>query len=147
MHDEDLLGLWDSGPYDYGLMETSWMGFLPDGRGWSAWANFVGGIDVGRFRWHCPEPAVVHLRYESHIAGQWQDPEDEFRFATISSRRPGGEVVDATYTIKPDETLMSPEPFTALHLEKDVYFCSTYGLRRRELSIEDDPAHLLAPWH
>ncbi|MFI7635542.1 hypothetical protein [Nonomuraea sp. NPDC049400] len=123
------------------------MGFLPDGRGWSAWANCIGGIDVGRFRWHCPETAVLYLRYEWHIAGEWQDSDDEFRFTTISSQRPADDVVDTTYTIKPDETLMSPEPFTALYLEKYVQFCSTYGLRRREISPEDDPAHLLAPWH
>ncbi|MGW3353157.1 hypothetical protein ACWDA3_58550 [Nonomuraea rubra] len=147
MRDETLLGLWDSDPYDYGVMETSWMAFLPDGRGWSAWATFGGEMDVGRFRWHCPEPAVLRLRYECHLAGDWADSDDGFRFDAITSRRPGGDVVTTTYTIGPDETLISEGPITALHLGDHVNFCTTYGLRRRELKIEDDPAHVLAPWH
>jgi hypothetical protein len=45
---ELLVGLWDSGPYDYGAMESSWLGFLPDGRGWSGWESASGGMEMTR---------------------------------------------------------------------------------------------------
>ncbi|MEO3798336.1 hypothetical protein ABGB14_49780 [Nonomuraea sp. B10E15] len=144
MYDENLVGLWDSGPYDLGYMETSWLGFLPDGRGWSAWANAAGGIEVGRFRWHCPEPATLELRYEWQVSGGWQDPGDASRFGSIDSQEPDHEVLKTGYVVRPDVTFS--EPFTALHLEEDVNFCSAYGLKRRGLSLQDDPAYHLAPW-
>ncbi|WP_067141366.1 hypothetical protein [Microtetraspora malaysiensis] len=146
MYDENLVGLWDSGPYDLGSMETSWLGFLPDGRGWSAWANLAGGMDIGRFRWRCPKPESVELHYEWQAAGGWQGTEDSLRFSSIDSQGSDDEVLNTGYTIRLDVTRAASEPFTALHLEKPVQFCSTYALIRRELSLEDDPVHHLAPW-
>lgn len=146
MYDENLVGLWDSSPYDLGSMETSWLGFLPDGRGWSAWANLAGGIAVGRFRWDCPEPATLELRYEWQLSGRWKGAKDPLRFSSIGSQEPDDEVLNTGYTIEPDEPLTVSEPFIALHLERLVRFCSTYALIRRALSPEDDPAHHLAPW-
>ncbi len=144
VYDENLVGLWDSGPYDNGAMESSWLGFLPDGRGWSAWANVGGEIDVGRFRWHCPEPATLELRYEWQVSGEWSGARDPLRFSSIDSRLPDNEVLSAGYAIMLDK--IYADEFTALHLAKHVQYCSTYALVQRALSLEDDPAHHLAPW-
>jgi hypothetical protein len=44
--DEDLVGLWDSTPFDYGVMESSQLGLLADGTGWGVWSNFGGGMEL-----------------------------------------------------------------------------------------------------
>ncbi|MDP9841597.1 hypothetical protein [Streptosporangium lutulentum] len=147
MKAETLVGLWESGPYDYGTMETSWLGFLPDGRGWSGWASFGGGMEVARFRWRCPEPALMELRYEHSFFGAWQaNGNPGFTFASLDGQEPDNEVVLTGFTIGPDTTVLAEESFTALHLEKAVQFCSTFALARREISIHDDPVHAIAPW-
>ncbi|WP_433242023.1 hypothetical protein ACQPYK_37285 [Streptosporangium sp. CA-135522] len=146
MRDGDLTGLWDSGPYDYGTMESSQLGLLPDGRGWSVWANAAGGVDVGRFRWRCPEPGVLELRYLWWACGDWRESGGPFTLGSIDSQGPSDEVVRTGFTVGRDDTVMTDEPFTALRLEEDVQSCSTYGLVQHEISIEDDPAHDVAPW-
>ncbi|WP_143020106.1 hypothetical protein [Sinosporangium album] len=146
MHHETLVGLWDSQPYDLGSLESSWLGFLQDGRGWSAWANLAGAMDVSRFHWHCPEPDVLVLRCTWQASGGWQGTEGPLRFSSIDDQGPGGEVLKTGYTIRPDEIPAAGQPSTALLLEKHVQFCSTYALIKRELFPNDDPAHGLAPW-
>jgi hypothetical protein len=142
----DLIGLWESTPYDYGSLETCWLGFLQDGRGWSAWATMAGGIDVSRFRWHCPVADVLELHYEWHACGDWQQTGNALTFATITEQEPGGEVVRTGFVIGPDETFMIESPFIALHLELALQFCKDYAFRQRDISLEDDPAHDVFPW-
>jgi hypothetical protein len=41
--DDDLVGLWDSAPFDYGVMESSQLGLLADGTGRGVRSTFGGG--------------------------------------------------------------------------------------------------------
>lgn len=146
MDHRDLTGLWDSTPYDYGALETCRLAFVPDGRGWAAWATLAGGIEVSRFRWHCPAADVLELRYEWHASGDWRQTGHGLAFATITEERPDDEVVRTGFTIAPDTTLLAKTPFPALHLDTDLLLCTDYAHARREISLADDPAHDLSPW-
>lgn len=106
----------------------------------------AGGIDVDRFRWHCPAADVLELRYEWHASGDWQRTGNALTVATITEQESGDEVVQTGFTIGPDETAMTRSPFTALHLELALQFCKDYAFRQRGISTRDDPAHDVSPW-
>ncbi|MBT2233230.1 hypothetical protein [Nonomuraea sp. NEAU-A123] len=147
METELLVGLWDSGPYDYGAMESSWLGFLPDGRGWSGWESASGGMEMTRFRWRCPEPALLELRHQQSFSGEWQATDNAgFTVTSLGSQEPDDEVMLTRFTIGPDKTILADETFTALHLEKPLWFCSTFALSRHAISLQDDPIHATPPF-
>ncbi|WP_405395206.1 hypothetical protein [Microbispora hainanensis] len=146
MDHSDLVGVWDSVPYDYGALETCWLAFLQDGRGWAAWANLADGIEVSRFRWCCPAANVLELRYEWHASGDWRQTGSSLAFTTITGEQWDSEVVRTGFAIEPDEAVMAQTPFTALHLEPDSLLCQDYACVRREVSIDDDPAQSISPW-
>lgn len=138
MVDAELVGLWDSGPYDYGAMESSSLALLGDGSGWSGWQNVAGAMSVGRFRWSCPEVGMVELRYSSVVSGSWEPGNPGF--ARVEGRRADNTVLRTTYTIGRDTTVMSSGGFTALWLAEPVEFACQYGLRTREVGVADDPS-------
>lgn len=118
---------------------------LPDGRGWSAWANVAGALNVGRLRWERPEPGSLRLTYEWAIEGRWLAGE-HWVLASVDEQGPDSTVVVAGYVVEQDSTVVVPGPFTALRLTEDVEFCRTFGLVRREVTIADDPAFALVPY-
>ncbi|GAA5194154.1 hypothetical protein GCM10023322_57890 [Rugosimonospora acidiphila] len=134
----ELVGLWDSRPYDYGSMESYSLAFRADGNGWSTYENAAGGISVGRFTWTCPEVGVVEVRYSTTISGSWEP--GRAGLATIDERGPDDTVVLTGYSIGEDLTPMATEPFTALHLEHPIEFGRNFGLVRRDIHDEDGPA-------
>lgn len=149
MHAEELIGLWESGPYDFGATESTSLALLADGRGWtSVAANTPAGAGstadpagsaraarpmptrVRRLSWDCPKPGVLEVRYELAIdlAAGRRDPDYEF--------------IRAQYTLLPDRPDRSDE--SALHLSQHVDSARQFALARREISADDDPAKGLA---
>jgi hypothetical protein len=59
--DEDLVGLWDSTPFDYGVMESSQLGLLADGTGWGVWSNVGGGMELTLLTWRRRHMGVLEI--------------------------------------------------------------------------------------
>jgi hypothetical protein len=134
----ELVGLWDSRPYDYGSMQSYTLGLRADGIGWSTWENAARAMFVQRFTWNCPEAGILEIRCTTAISGSWQP--GSARLATIKKQRPDDTVLLTKYTIGQDVTPMVSEPFTALHLEHSIEFSRAYALVRRDIRSDDDPA-------
>jgi hypothetical protein len=133
----ELVGLWDSRPYDYGSMESSSLALLADGTGWSTWQNAAGAMSVSRFTWSCPEIATLELRYTTVISGTWEPGNPAL--ARVDEQEPDDTVLRTTYTIRQDTTVMAADPFTALNLADPIEFTCKYGLQTREVQAADDP--------
>jgi len=134
----ELVGLWDSGPYDYGAMESSSVALLADGSGWSTWANSGGVMSVRRFTWSCPAPGMLRLAYTTEITGPWEP--GGLVLAAVDEQEPDDTVVLTAYTIGSDVTPLAAEPFTALRLAEPVEYVRAYALLRRDVTDADDPA-------
>ncbi|MFC0602504.1 hypothetical protein [Streptomyces palmae] len=100
--DDALVGHWSSAPFDYGVMESSDLGFLPDGRGWSVVANLA-GMEIVRFRWHCPGPGALEVAEEWYARGDWSV---EGEMTTVHESRPWREVVRTGYRFVVEEGLV-----------------------------------------
>ena len=124
VYPDELIGLWDSGPFEYGVMESTSLALLPDGRGWSQVANFGGLLHVRRLTWEVPRPNVVELRYALAIDGGTGEQEPDFEF------------VRAKYSV--DEK--------ALRLSEPVDFARQFALEKRDVSVRDDPSYELVPY-
>src|SRR5690606_35527416 len=98
----ELIGLWDTHPYDYGLLETSSLVFRGDGTGWSTWENAAGGISVRRFTWRCPSSDTVELRYTVVFTGRY-DPESTAPM-TVDEKGPDTTVLRTRYSVGHDST-------------------------------------------
>ena len=133
----ELVGLWDTRPYDYGSMESYSLALRADGSGWSTWQNAARAMSVGRFTWNCPEAGTLEIRYTATVSGSWEL--GRTGLATIDEQRPDDTVVLTRYTIDQDATPMVTEPFTALHLDRPIEFSRAYALVRRDIHSEDDP--------
>lgn len=132
MHPAELIGQWDSAPYNFGAMETTELALLPDGRGWTRLQNAAGADDVRRLNWDCPKPGVLELRYTLLVSDGRARHDDEF--------------VRAQCTLLTDTPPPSSTSVEALHLSVLVDFARQFGLVRREVSIADDPTAQLAPY-
>lgn len=67
--DERLVGHWSILVFSYGIMEATNLGFLSNGRGWSAVYNAY-DLTVTRFRWSYPQPSLLELRAERLVQGE-----------------------------------------------------------------------------
>ncbi|MFF3855905.1 hypothetical protein [Micromonospora sp. NPDC002575] len=136
MWDEDLVGLWDSGPYDYGVMESSWVCLRADGTGWSAWAN-VGGASLSQLTWICPQEGKVELRYTWTALGPGF-PGTPPALIEVDEEGPDDTLVRTCFAISLDTPPIGGPPVTTLHFEESVESCRRFGLLTREVD------HLLA---
>lgn len=66
MQAEELIGLWDSAPLDFGATESTRLALLPNGRGWTAVAGPAGETRVRELTWDCPKPDLIELRYTDY---------------------------------------------------------------------------------
>ena len=110
MQPEELIGLWDSAPYDFGATESTALALVADGSGWTAVSVRAAGTAgsaarVRQLTWDCPKPDVLEIRY------------DDFEF------------VRAQYTLR-EETL---------HLSQDLDSSRQFALTRREVKPDDIP--------
>jgi hypothetical protein len=139
---EDLVGLWGSGPYDYGSMESSWLCLRPDGTGWSAYANAAQGASVSRLTWTCPRDGELELQYHWTVSGTWATferrelPPD---LVDVHDEGPDDSFVRSRYTIGTGTAPCAGQPVTGLHLDAHVDFATTFALVSRITKL-DDPA-------
>lgn len=68
--DEDLIGLWDSSPFDYGVMESSQLGLLAAGTGWGVWSTFGGGVEVTLLKWRRLHIGVLEILRKELVSGR-----------------------------------------------------------------------------
>lgn len=145
MIDTRLLGHWHSGPFDVGATETSELNFLPDGRGWSRFDSITSALSIGRFRWSCPAPGLLEIRYELRISGTYGTKHTGF--ATVDSTDPDHEVIRTAYRIGPGTPPYTEEPVTTLVVEDHaVEFASHFARGRLHISPADDDSAAIVPY-
>ncbi|GAA4919189.1 hypothetical protein ACFPM3_00135 [Streptomyces coeruleoprunus] len=142
--DRQLIGLWDSAPYDLGAMETSEIVFLADGRGWSRFESITTELVIGRFRWHCPAPGRLELRYTWQVHGQWGRGSDGF--ASVDHSGPDDEVVRTGYRIAPETPRGDDAPVPTLTLDRAVEYAFTFARGPVRVSPSDDPSSDVVPY-
>lgn len=139
--DDGLVGRWNSAPFDYGAMESSELGFLPDGRGWSVWASAGEGLSATRFRWHCPAPGRLVLRAEWQTSGTWAPGEGGWRFASVDSSGPVDDTTATAYTLGPE---MPPgggqTPLWAVRFAEAVEFSHLFARDEGPVRPDQDPS-------
>ncbi|WP_146247246.1 hypothetical protein [Micromonospora arborensis] len=138
MRDENLVGFWDSSPYDYGSMESSWLCLRRDGTGWTAVAN-TGSAAVSQLTWDCPRDGEVELRYTWTASGRWA-PGTPFILAEIDEQGPYDELVRTRYSVGTETPPVEDAPVTALHLDKSVEFTHRFALASRETDQSESEA-------
>ncbi|WP_091645083.1 hypothetical protein [Micromonospora pallida] len=135
MRDENLAGRWDTGPYDYGVMESSWLCLRPDGTGWSACAN-VGGGSVGYLTWSCPADGEIEIRYTWTAFGNWS-PGEPPTLVEIDEEGSDDTLVRTRYSITLDTPPLAEAPVTTLHLDDAVEFAHRFALDTRDTDHHD----------
>ncbi|MET7303530.1 hypothetical protein [Embleya sp. NPDC005575] len=137
--DPELLGLWDSGPYDLGSMENSQVAFLADGDGWTYWHNAAGGQSVGAFRWSNPEPNTLVIREKWDAWGEWRGDEPGWRTMSLSDRPPAV----TRYWINAITVVRGIGPFVGVLFRDPVEGTRGYKLLERTVTARDCPAYEL----
>ncbi|MEU4399284.1 hypothetical protein [Micromonospora orduensis] len=132
MRDENLVGLWDSGPYDYGSMESSWVCLRGDGTGWTAWANAAGGASISHLTWSCPEEGAVELRYTWTASGSGS-PGTPPVLVEINEDGPDHTLVRTRFAVRIDTPPLGELPVTGLHLDESVEGSRRFALMDREV--------------
>lgn len=130
MWDERLVGLWDSDPYDYGAMESSWLCLRGDGTGWTAWANAAGGASLSQLTWSCPQADEIELRYVWTASGIGS-PGAPPTFAEIDEEGPDDLRIRTTFTVGVDTPTVGGPPVMTLHLAESVECAHRFALRTR----------------
>ncbi|MEY9969036.1 hypothetical protein ABIA33_007123 [Streptacidiphilus sp. MAP12-16] len=118
VRDAELVGHWDSTPFDVGAMESSETAFLPDGSGWSVWASASSGLEVTCFRWHCPEPGLLELQAYWLTSGTWERNSAAWCFAEVDTDEPCHDVVRTSYRIGPQDAPYGEEPIEGVALTR-----------------------------
>ncbi|MBL1096104.1 hypothetical protein [Streptomyces coffeae] len=147
MHGDDgLVGRWNSAPFDYGAMESSELGFLPDGRGWSVFASVSGELSVTRFRWRCPAPGRLVLREEWLTSGVWAPGEEDWSFASVDSGGPVDGTTDTAYTLGPETPPGAGRtPLWAVRFEEAVEFSHFFAREEGPVRPDQDPSYRHVP--
>ncbi|WP_030198006.1 hypothetical protein [Streptomyces sp. NRRL S-87] len=140
--DGRLPGSWNSAPI--GVMETTDLYFLPDGRGWSRYESISKALDIGRFRWHCTDARLLVLRYTWRVHGEWATDPDGF--AVVHHSRPDDEVIETGYRVMPQPSPVSGATGTALLLDEHVDFETTFYRGRDAVTPADDPSAAFLPY-
>ncbi|HET6860582.1 MAG TPA: hypothetical protein VFH94_26220 [Streptomyces sp.] len=142
--DDLLVGHWSSHPFSYGAMEASELGFIGDGRGWSAWFN-ANDLCVTRFNWTCPEPGMVEMQTEWMVEGTLGGEAGVLSFATMEPALRVHEVTRHHYVIGAVVPMPGADPLAAISFEEPVEFCHDFARGARRISPEEDPAHGVPP--
>ena len=143
--DDRLVGHWSSLAFSYGVMEATDLGFLGDGRGWSAVYNAY-NLTVTRFRWSCPQPGLLELRAEWLVQGASAPQPGRPVFATTQPPEPRTEITTHHYSLSQQPPAPDAEPLPALLFQEHVDYAHTLERGPREISVEDDPSHHVLPY-
>jgi hypothetical protein len=139
MSDRDsLVGLWDSGPFDYGAMESSRLGLLADGTGWGEWSSFGGGMELILLTWRCPRGGVLELAEHELISGSWE-PARPGRIVTDRAPTPIRTTTPYGYEVTRERPPLGDGPVRALRLDRAFLFTSEYAFVPGEISGADVP--------
>ncbi|MFG1996177.1 hypothetical protein ACGFJ7_40000 [Actinoplanes sp. NPDC048988] len=143
---DELVGLWDSAPYEYGSMEASSIALHADGSGWSVWEN-AGGAALTMLRWTRVGPSTVKIVESGTFFGTWDpsapvgsrlildDPDDD----PEEPAGAGGDVVELGYELGEDVPPLAESPMVVLRLAESYQGMATYALSRRDLGPADVP--------
>jgi len=134
----ELVGLWDSGPFDYGAMESSRIGLRADGTGWGEWSSFGGGMELIVFTWRSPDAGVLELTEHELHSGRW------------TARHPGRLLTDRPpmhrrtttrygYTLTEERPPLGEDPVDTLRLDREFLFTTEYALAQRVIRRADAP--------
>ena len=135
---DELIGLWDSGPYDYGSMESSRLALLPDGSGWTEWANAGQGMSLALLRWERLDAGQFSLTATHRFSGRW-DPE---RPGVIVCPGPPRLLRDETrfrYELRQETPPLGNEPVESLRLDRPLEFAQEFALVQRDVTETDRP--------
>jgi hypothetical protein len=143
--DDVLVGHWSGLPFAYGVMEAADLGFLGNGRGWSAWFD-TGALCVTRFRWRCPEPGLLELRAEWTVEGTPGAEYGRQTFASMERPEPAVEVTRHHYVIGPAVPMPGADPLTAITFDEPVEFSYCFARGPREIGPEEDPTYPALPY-
>ncbi|MEU2723726.1 hypothetical protein [Streptomyces smyrnaeus] len=143
--DDRLMGHWSSVPFSYGAMEASELGFLDDGRGWSAWFNAADALCVTRFAWGCPEPGVLELRAQWLVQGTLSQAAGRTAFSSTEPAERLDDVTHHPYTIGPAVPMPGADALMAVSFEEPVEFSHQYARGATLIRPEEDPTHLVLP--
>lgn len=140
--DRRLIGFW--GSRAAGVMETSDIVFLADGRGWSRFDGVSGELAVGRFRWYCPDAGLLHLSYTWQTCGQWGVGGEGF--AAVHDSGPYDEVIETGYRLASHQQPLSRAMEPALLLDRPVEFEQVFYRDGKTVTAADDPSARLVPY-
>ncbi|MFL4910730.1 hypothetical protein ACJ6WF_48480 [Streptomyces sp. MMS24-I2-30] len=124
--DDLLVGHWSSIPFDYGAMETSELGFLSNGQGWSAWFN-ASALCVTRFSWRCPGPGVVELHAQWSVEGIPSHGTGSPTFSVTGPAEQMDEITCHHYVVGPAVPMPGTNSLLAVTFEEPVEFCCQYA--------------------
>jgi hypothetical protein len=130
---DELVGLWDSRPFEYGSMEASRLALRPDGSGWGVWENAAGGMELTMLAWRRMDTDSFTIAETQLISGRWK------------AERPGCIVCDEPSVFLHDSTQFRYElireipplldgPVLALKLDQPFQFTHVYALVRRDVT-------------
>ena len=136
---DELVGLWDSGPYAYGVMESSELALLPDGTGWSTWSNVGGGMELIRLAWRRLDTAVISIKEIELTSGTWQPDRPN---TIISAARPMriDKQIRLRYELVRETPPLASTPMLAIKLDRPFRFAYAYALARPDVAGTDMPA-------
>jgi hypothetical protein len=136
--DEDLVGLWDSAPFDYGVMESSQLGLLADGSGWGVWSNFGGGMELTLLTWRCPRVGVLEILRKELVSGRWEAGRPE---QIVSTEQP--RLLNTSshyrYELVREHPPLGDRPVRALKLDRPLLFTTEYAFVWHAISQADVP--------
>lgn len=136
--DDDIVGLWDSFPFEYGSMEASQLGLLSDGTGWGSWSNFGGAMELVRLTWSRPGPGALEMVELDVVSGRW---EAEHPDRIFSARPPNA--LNATrryrYRLTSEVPPLGDQPVRALKLDRPFLFTSDFAFVRNTITAADVP--------
>jgi hypothetical protein len=137
--DDDLVGLWDSAPFDYGAMESSQLGLLADGTGWGLWSNLGGGMELTLLTWRRPGNAVLEVVEKELVSGRWE-PRRPGQILSTGRRTSLDTRSRYRYTIVRERPPLGDEPVRALRLDRPLQFVTDYAFVRHAVGPADMPA-------
>jgi hypothetical protein len=138
---DELVGLWDSQPFEYGSMEASQLALLADGSGWAVWANAAGGLELTVLEWQRLDANHFGIAEKQLISGTW----DSTRPGCVMCNESPMSVDDSAqfeYELFPQVPPLADSlvPVQALRLDKSFQFARTYALIRRDVVEADRPS-------
>jgi len=136
---DELVGLWDSGPYAYGVMESSELALLPDGTGWSTWSNVAGGMELIRLTWRRLGAAVIRIREIDLTSGSWE-PDRRNCIITGQPSSPLNEEILLRYELVRETPPLASAPMLAIKFDRPFMFADAYALARSDVVPTDLPA-------